>query len=94
MRERMVTRTVKVSDVTCMMVNVDTKEVFEKTVRLPGKFKILEAAKAAVDKAYENMPAIKPIEVTNIHTEIILYGMSEQDFVNAAEVLPPRKKAE
>ena len=94
MRERMVTRTVKVSDVTCMMVNVDTKEVFEKVVRLPGKFKTLEAAKKAVEKAYENMPSIKPIEVTNIHTEIILYGMSEQDFVNAAEVLPPRKKAE
>ena len=94
MRERMVTRTVKVSDVTCMMVNVDTKEVFEKTVRLPGKFKTLEVAKKAVEKAYENMPSIKPIEVTNIHTEIILYGMSEQDFVNAAEVLPPRKKAE
>lgn len=94
MRERMVTRTVKVSDVTCMMVNVDTREVFEKVVRLPGTFKTLEAAKKAVDKVYENMLSIKPIEVTNIHTEIILYGMSEQDFVNAAEVLPPRKKAE
>lgn len=93
-RERMVTRTVVATEVNALCLNIETAEPFNKTVILSGTFKdkqaIEKAAKKAIDTDLEKCVTV--VEYTERET---LYGMSEQQFIELAKVLPPRdSKAE
>lgn len=93
-RERMVTRTVVATEVNALCLNIETAEPFNKTVILSGTFKdkqaIEKAAKKAIDTDLEKCVTV--VEYTEKET---LYGMSEQQFIELAKVLPPRdSKAE
>lgn len=93
-RERMVTRTVVATEVNALCLNIETAEPFNKTVILSGTFKdkqaIEKAAKKAIDTDHEKCVTV--VEYTEKET---LYGMSEQQFIELAKVLPPRdSKAE
>lgn len=88
-RERMVTRTVVVTEVNALCLNIETAEPFNKTVILSGTFKdkqaIEKAAKKAIDTDLEKCVTV--VEYTEKET---LYGMPEQQFTELAKVLPPR----
>ena len=88
-RERMVTRTVVATEVNALCLNIETAEPFNKTVILSGTFKdkqaIEKAAKKAIDTDLEKCVTV--VEYTERET---LYGMSEQQFIELAKVLPPR----
>lgn len=88
-RERMVTRTVVATEVNALCLNIETAEPFNKTVILSGTFKdkqaIEKAAKKAIDTYLEKCVTV--VEYTEKET---LYGMSEQQFIELAKVLPPR----
>lgn len=88
-RERMVTRTVVATEVTALCLNIETAEPFNKTVILSGTFKdkqaIEKAAKKAIDTDLEKCVTV--VEYTEKET---LYGMTEQQFIELAKVLPPR----
>lgn len=93
-RERMVTRTVVATEVNALCLNIETAEPFNKTVILSGTFKdkqaIEKAAKKAIETDIEKCATV--VEYTEKET---LYGMSEQQFIELAKVLPPRdSKAE
>lgn len=93
-RERMVTRTVVATEVNALCLNIETAEPFNKTVILSGTFKdkqaIEKAAKKVIDTDLEKCVTV--VEYTEKET---LYGMSEQQFIELAKVLPPRdSKAE
>lgn len=93
-RERMITRTVVATEVNALCLNIETAEPFNKTVILSGTFKdkqaIEKAAKKAIDTDLEKCVTV--VEYTEKET---LYGMSEQQFIELAKVLPPRdSKAE
>lgn len=93
-RERMVTRTVVATEVNALCLNIETAEPFNKTVILSGTFKdkqaIEKAAKKAIDTDLEKCVTV--VEYTERET---LYGMSEQQFIELAKVMPPRdSKAE
>ena len=91
MRERMVTRTVASVDYVCMSVNVETRQVEDLTVNIPNGATMAEKArlKAIAEAMPEGNTFVKVISETVKET---LYGMSEEQFIKLAKVLPPRTK--
>lgn len=91
-RKPMVTRTVTTTNATVLCVNTVAEETVTKVVEVPRTYtddsKLLKAVKETLDAT------VIPVKV--ISTEIVetLYGMTEQQFIEAAEKLPPRTKAE
>lgn len=86
----MVTRTVKVTKVNVMFLDIEKGEAFNECATISGVFdsseKLLKACKAALDTDTEKAVAI--VEKKEIEQ---LYGMSEQEFINIAKLLPPRQ---
>lgn len=88
-RKPMVTRTVQTTLATVLCLNTETAEPFNQTVTLSGTFKDNKAVMKAVKALIEN-DTISVAKVVDIEIKEKLYGMPEQDFINAANVLPPR----
>lgn len=89
MRTPMVTRTIVTTNVNVLCVDVTKQETFNQTITLPRTYKDNKALLKAVSAVIEN-EEIKPVAIKSIETQETLYGMSEQDFINAAQILPPR----
>lgn len=87
---RMVTRTVKVTKVNVMCLDIEKGEAFNKYATISGVFdnpeKLLKACKEVLDTDTEKSVAI--VEKKEIEQ---LYGMTEQDFISMAKLLPPRQ---
>ena len=88
-RVSMVTRTVKGIEVVALVTKISALEVHEKTVKLTGNYKddkdIEKALATALDSEDEKFVSI--VSKSNFET---LYGMTEQKFIENAEILPPR----
>ena len=89
-RTPMVTRTIKTTVATVLCLNISDETTFQTEVRLPRTYKdtnhILKQVKQSIEN--DNIKAVHVIK----HEEIEeLYGMSEQRFIELAEVLPSRK---
>lgn len=89
-REPKVTRTIVTTKAVLMCVDTETAEVFNKEVVLPRTYaseeKLLKKAKAVVEN-----DTTKVVSVVSKDEVSTLYGMSEQVFIEHAEVLPPRE---
>lgn len=88
MRERFVTRTIKVSDVKVMVVDMDTRQVetCEVTVNLAGVKDAEKAVKAAIPEGKVF------VAVESKSEREMLMGMPEAEFIKLAKELPPRTK--
>nr|DAP57893.1 MAG TPA: hypothetical protein [Caudoviricetes sp.] len=88
-RERMVTRTVVATEVNALCLNIETSEPFNKSIILSGTFKdnkaVEKAAKKVIDTDIE-----KCVTIVDYKEKETLYGMTEQKFIEQADVLPPR----
>lgn len=93
MRKAMVTRTIQTTVANCLCVNPETREVTENTFTLSGTFKDLKSLEKAVNKVTENAP-YRVVSITGTKVEETLYGMTEQKFIENADVLPPRATKE
>lgn len=89
MRKAMVTRTIQTTVANCLCVNPDTREVTEITLTLTGTFKDNKSLEKAVNKVTEDAP-FRVVSITDSRVEETLYGMTEQKFIENADVLPPR----
>lgn len=89
-RERMVTRTVLLTSVEVMCVNVETAEVSINNYELSGYSMNADDAMKQLKKLYET-DNFKLVAIQGMEEKEILYGMTEADFIKLAEVLPPRK---
>lgn len=88
-RERMVTRTVKVTTFEVMSVNLETKQVETISVDIPSADTMTD--KALTKAITEQVPADhKYVMHTETAETEVLYGMPEADFIKLAKVLPPR----
>ena len=91
-RKPMITRTVTTTKATVLCVNTVAEETLTQVVEVPRTYtdesKLLKAVNEVLDAT------IIPFKV--ISTEIVetLYGMTEQQFIELAEKLPPRTKVE
>ena len=89
-RTRMVTRTVNITICEVMAVTVSKAAVSTDTLRLSGIFTDTAVALKECKKLYET-DDYKPTAIVNMTTEEVLYGMTEEMFIQMAEILPPRK---
>lgn len=92
-RERMVTRTVITTMVDVLVINIDTAETGTKTFVLTQNMvkdekTMLNNAQVMLENECGEM--WKAVATKNIKEEETLYGMTEQDFLKYAKVLPPR----
>ena len=89
-----VTRTIQTTKVVALCLNIESKETYEKEFILSGTYKdskhLMKALEAVAND--ENNKAVHIISTSIVET---LYGMTEQEFISYAKVLPPRaeKKA-
>ena len=90
-----VTRTIQTTKVKIMCLDVEKGEPFTKEITLPRTYKDDKAILKQAEKEI-NTATIKVVHVVESSIQETLYGMSEQDFIKAASVLPPRgtKEAE
>jgi hypothetical protein len=92
-RQPQVTRTITTTKATVLVVNIETGISEEREVSVPRVFtkakKLREAVEAVVNVGNERLAHIKSTETVET-----LYGMSEQDFINHAKILPPRGSKE
>lgn len=88
-RERMVTRTVVVTTVGTMCLNVVTAEVEINNYELSGSYSDFNTALKSLKKQYET-DTFKVVAVQHMTEKEVLYGMKEIDFIKLAKVLPPR----
>lgn len=86
----MVTRTIQTTTATVLCLNIKEGEPFNKEVVLPRTYKDEKSMMKVVEKAI-NTEDVKAVHI--VHTEVneTLYGMTEQEFIAAARVLPDRK---
>ena len=89
-RKPMITRTVTITKATVLCVNTVAEETVTQVVEVPRTYtddsKLLKAVKETFDAT------IIPVKVISTETVETLYGMTEQQFIELAEKLPPRTK--
>lgn len=92
-RVPMVTRTITSTKVNVLCLELEKAEPFNKVVILSGTFKDNKAIDKAVHKVIDN-DEVKAVHVVDVEVQESLYGMTEQEFIEHAKVLPPRDKKE
>ena len=89
-RQPMVTRTIITTKVNVMCLDVEHGEPCNHTITVPRTYKdekaLLKKVKSLIET--DTLKAVYIVDTEEIET---LYGMTEQDFIEHAEVLPPRK---
>ena len=87
-RKPMVTRTITTTKVNALCLEVVKCEPCNKVVSLSGTFKDEKSTLKATKELLEtdNLKVVHIVDTEEIET---LYGMSEQDFVEKAEILDP-----
>lgn len=90
-KERMVTRTVALTECEVMVVDITKGEVSNITQNITGKITDNSAAMKTCKKLLET-ETVKVVAITKMSTRDELYGMTETDFIAQAEILSPRKQ--
>lgn len=88
-RPKMVTRTVGITRITAVVLNVDTLESHETTITVTGKYEqgTKELKSLLASKSTETLMYVKAI---SCDYEEKLYGMTDEEFLVHAKELPPR----
>lgn len=88
-RTPMVTRTIVTTKAIIMCLDVEAGEPFNKEVTLPRTYKDEKALLKKVRPLVET-DTIKAVHVVDTEEVETLYGMTEQEFIENAQILPPR----
>lgn len=89
-RKRMVTRTITFTTATATVYDIQSDEIKTLEYKLSGELSVDDALKA-ITKEYTE---VRPLKVTEVTVQEELYGMPEEKFLELAEILPPRAKAQ
>ena len=88
-RQPQVTRTITTTKVNVLCLNIKEETPFNKEVILPRTYKDEQHLMKQIKKVVDNED-IKAVHVVSSEVQETLYGMSEQKFIELADVLPPR----
>ena len=88
-RAPMVTRTIQTTEVNVLCLDINKGEPFNQKVVLPRTYKDEKHMLKAVEKVIDS-DSVKAVHIVDSTVNETLYGMSEQDFITFAKVLPPR----
>ena len=89
-RAPQVTRTIQTTHCNVLCMDIENREPCNKDIVLPRTYKDEKSLLKAVKKVVET-DTLKPVQVVSSMVQETLYGMSEQDFIAHATILPPRK---
>ena len=79
-KEAMITRTFKVTKATCLCLDTDTAEPFNKTVEISGVFNDQKALLKAAKNIIEN-DTVVVARVVDVEVEETIRGMTQQFFL-------------
>ena len=88
-----VTRTIQTTKANVLCIDLATETPFTQSVILPRIYKDERSMLKKIKPMLEN-ETVKVVHVQNFTVESTLYGMTEEDFIKAAEIMPPRKANE
>ena len=88
-----VTRTIQTTKANVLCIDLSTEQPFTQSVILPRTYKDERSMLKKIKPMLEN-ETVKVVHVQNFTVESTLYGMTEEEFIKAAEILPPRKTNE
>lgn len=92
-RVPMVTRTITTTKVNVMCLDIEAGEPCNKIVIVPRTYKDDETLLKKVKEVLET-ETLKPVHVVGKEEIETLYGMTEQEFIERAKVLPSRTVSE
>lgn len=88
-RQPMITRTVTTTKAKVLCINLVDEKPFTQEVVLPRTYKDERSMLKRIKPLVEN-DTVKVVHVQNVEILETLYGMTEQQFIDCATVLPPR----
>lgn len=91
MPRNMITRTITATKAEYMVANTETGTCYTAESIISGTYKDDSALLRALKKSVET-ESEKVLKVVSSSAVETLYGMSENDFIAGAHVLPPRKE--
>lgn len=91
-RVPMVTRTITATKAIVMCLNIEQGEPCNVSVTVPRTYKDEESLLKKIKPMVET-DTVKAVHIVSTEQVETLYGMTEQDFMEHAKVLPPRNCA-
>lgn len=88
-RPQMVTRTIQRTNVSVMCLDTEIGECVHRDVMLPSTYKDEEAMLKEARKLIDT-DSLKAVKVVYHTVETALYGMTQEKFLEHAEILPDR----
>ena len=92
-RKPMVTRTIVITKVNVLCLDIQSAEPFNKVVTLPRTYKDEKKLLKKVEEVV-NTDDIKAVHIVDKEEVETLYGMTEQDFITNATILDPATRKE
>lgn len=89
-RKRMVTRTITFTTATATVYDIQSDEIKTLEYKLSGEL----SADGAFKVITKDHKEVRPLKVVEVVVQEELYGMSEEKFLELAEILPARAKAQ
>lgn len=90
-RVPMVTRTIQTTRANVMCLDIERGEPFNIEVILPRTYADEKSMLKQAEKVINN-ETVKPVHIVQFKIEETRYGMTEQQFIEAAQVIPPIEK--
>lgn len=87
-RKRMVTRTITFTTAVATVYNIDKDEIQTVEYKMSGELSA-DGALKEIEKEHED---VRPLKVTEVTVQEELYGMTEEKFIELADILPARIK--
>ena len=86
-RKRMVTRTITMTTVEVMCVDVETKEIVNRQYEVSGSYVYQPDKLLKIVKLEHETPTFKVVDLQNSYEQEVVYGMDETDFIKYAQVI-------
>ena len=83
-RLRVISRSIKATEVTCLMCDVESAELFNKTVLIPSTFTDTTKLEKAV-RTLVSEPTKKFVDIVKTEEHSSIYAMTEQQFIETAK---------
>lgn len=88
-RQPQVTRTIQTTKCNVLCIDLANEQPFTQEVILPRTYKDERSMMKKIKPIVEN-DNVKAIHVQNFTVESTLYGMTEEEFISVAQILPAR----
>ena len=90
-RKPMVTRTITTTKANVLCMDIQSAEPFNKVITLPRTYKDDKTLMKRVQEVVET-DSIKAVHIVDKEEVEIMYGMTEQEFIEKAVVLDPKTR--